>query len=139
MSMGEKWSAYQPSKTVWLWSCVGAAALTMIVGFTWGGWVTGGTATERADAAGEQAAAQLAANICSHRFLAAPNAAAQLADFKKTDSWKRDTFVEDGGWVTFAGMEEPVDGAAKLCADQLASAELPATAAADTSQDTKIN
>ena len=139
MSMGEKWSAYQPSKTVWLWSCVGAAALTMIVGFTWGGWVTGGTATEQAQTAGEQAAAQLAANICVHRFLAAPNAAAQLADFKKTDSWKRDTFVEDGGWVTFAEMKEPVEGAADLCAAQLASAELPATAAAEAGQDTKLN
>jgi hypothetical protein len=139
MSMGEKWSAYQPSKAIWFWSCIGAAVLTMIVGFTWGGWVTGGTATKQAAAAGEQAAAQLAANICVHRFLAAPDASAQLAEFKKADSWKRDTFVEKGGWVTFAEMKKPVEGAAELCAQQLASAEVPAATAADASQETTVN
>lgn len=139
MSMGEKWSAYQPSKAIWFWSCIGAAVLTMVVGFSWGGWVTGGTATKQAQAAGEQAAAQLAANICVHRFLAAPDASAQLAELKKEDTWKRDSFVEKGGWVTFAKMKEPVDGAAKLCAQQLASADLPAAATADAAAETKVN
>jgi len=139
MSMGEKWSGYQPSKAVWFWSCIGAAVLTVIVGFSWGGWVTGGTATEQAEEAGEQAAAQLAANICVHRFLAAPDASAQLAELKEADSWKRDTFVEDGGWVTFAAMKKPVNGAAELCAEQLASAELPAATAAGAAQETTVN
>jgi len=139
MSMGEKWSVYQPSKAVWFWSCIGAAVLTMIVGFSWGGWVTGGTATKQAEAAGDEAAAQLAANICVHRFLAAPDASAQLAELKKSDTWKRDTFVEEGGWVTFATMKKPVNGAAELCAEQLASAELPAAAATDSAQETTVN
>lgn len=141
MSIGEKWSGYQPSKTVWFWSCVGAAALTMVVGFSWGGWVTGGSATKQAQSAGEQAAAQLAANICVHRFLGASDAAAKLAELKKTDSWKRDGFVSDGGWVTFAKMEKPVDGAAKLCAQELASAELPVAADATSTapQETTVN
>ncbi|MFC3205063.1 hypothetical protein [Aquamicrobium soli] len=128
MSVGESWNAYRPSKAIWFWSCVGAAVLTMIVGFSWGGWVTGGTAAKQAQAAGQHAAAQLAANICVNRFLKAPDAAAKLAEFKKVDSWKRDSFVSDGGWVTFAKMDKPVSGAAELCADQLASAEAPLAA-----------
>ncbi len=128
MSIGEGWSAYRPSKAVWFWSCAGAAALTMIVGFSWGGWVTGGTATKQAETAGQHAAAQLAADICVNRFLEAPDAAAKLAEFKQVDSWKRDSFVSDGGWVTFAQMEKPVAGAAQLCANQLASAEAPLAA-----------
>lgn len=139
MSIGENWSAYRPSKAVWFWSCLGAAVLTMIVGFSWGGWTTNGTATKQAQAAGEQAAAQLAANICVKRFLAAPNAQAQLAELKKTDSWKRDSFVQDGGWVTFANMEKPVSGAAEICADQLASAEIPTSVSGDVPQETKVN
>jgi hypothetical protein len=139
MSIGESWSAYRPSKAVWFWSCLGAAALTMIVGFSWGGWTTNGTATKQAQAAGEQAAAQLAANICVKRFLAAPNAQAQLAELKKTDSWKRDSFVQDGGWVTFANIEKPVSGAAEICADQLASAEIPTSISGDVPQETKVN
>lgn len=131
MSIGEKWNSYQPSKPMWFWSCVGASVLTMIVGFSWGGWVTGGTADERVERAGEQAVAALAADICVHRFLAASDAGVKLAELKKADSWKRDSFVEEGGWVTFAAMENPVDGAAEICADQLASAELPQVSSAD--------
>lgn len=127
----QAWSNYQPSKTVWFWSCVGAAVLTMVVGFSWGGWVTGGSAAKMTEKATENAVAELAANICVHRFLAASDASAKLATLKETDSWKRDTLVEEGGWVTLAKMEEPVDGAAELCAEQLASAELPAMASTD--------
>ena len=46
---------YQPTKTVWLWSMVGVAVLTMVLGFTWGGWVTGGTASDRAEEAASKA------------------------------------------------------------------------------------
>ena len=125
-----KWNDYSPSKTVWFWSCAGACLLTVILGFTWGGWVTGGTAQERVDAAGERAAAELAASICVHRFLAAPDAGAKLAELKEESRWSRDDLVQDAGWTTFAAAEEPVDGAAELCAEKLAEAELPATAAA---------
>ncbi|HEY9279679.1 MAG TPA: hypothetical protein VIP51_06355 [Eoetvoesiella sp.] len=123
--MMKNWSEYKPTKIVWLWSCVGTVALTMIVGFTGAGWVTSGTAAERAQVSTEQAVATLAAGICANRFLAAEDANAKLATLKEMDSWKRDTFIEEGGWVTFASMKQPVDGAAELCASQLAAAELP--------------
>ncbi|MDM9557390.1 MULTISPECIES: hypothetical protein [Bordetella] len=113
------WSDYKPTKTIWFWSCVGTAVLTMIVGFTAGGWVTSKTATEQAQASTEAAVAQLAAGICVHRFLAAPDAQAKLAALQSADSWKRDTMIEEGGWVTFGDAKTPVDGAADLCASQL--------------------
>lgn len=113
------WSEYKPSKTVWLWSCVGAAVATMVVGFSAGGWVTATTAQEQAEASTHAAVAQLAAGICAHRFMAAPDAEAALAALKSADSWKRDTMIEKGGWVTFADAQAPVDGAADLCASKL--------------------
>ena len=116
---------YQPTKTTLFWGVVGSAVLTMIVGFTWGGWVTGGTAAEMAEEAAEQSAASLAAAVCVDRFVNAPDAATQLAALKETSSWKREGFVEDGNWAMLAGLEEPVDGAADLCADRLADMELP--------------
>ena len=113
------WSDYKPSKTIWLWSCVAAAVLTMIVGFTAGGWVTQKTATAQAETSTNAAVAQLAAGICAHRFMAAPDAQAALTALKSADSWKRDTIIEKGGWVTFANAKEPIDGAAGLCASKL--------------------
>ncbi len=137
-TIGQRIAEYHPSKTVWFWTVAGAVVLTMVIGFTWGGWVTSGTATERAEGAAEDAVAELAANICAHRFLQADDAATQLAALKEKSSYQRSTFVEDGGWVTFAGAEDPVDGAGDLCADLLMDAELPAavTPVAEATTDT---
>ena len=135
MAITKQLKDYQPTKTTLVWSMVGAAALTMFVGFTWGGWVTGGSADEMAQQAAEEATAKLAAVVCVERFVNAPDAAAQLAALKETSRWKQRSFVEDGKWTTLAGMEEPVDGAADLCAEQLADMELP-TKTIDTTSNT---
>lgn len=112
-------SQYRPTKTVWFWSCAGVAALTMVVGFTAGGWVTGATAAQQVQTSSEKAVANLAANICANRFLAAADAEYQVAQLKEVDSWKQDSFIEKGGWVTFANMKDPIEGAADLCADKV--------------------
>jgi hypothetical protein len=112
MAIIQQLKDYQPTKTTLLWSMAGAAALTMFVGFTWGGWVTGGTATTMAQEAAEESTAKLAAVVCVERFVNAPDAAAQLAALKETSRWKQRSFVEDGNWAMLAGMEKSVDGAA---------------------------
>jgi alpha/beta superfamily hydrolase len=129
---------YQPTKTTLLWSMAGAAAFTMFIGFTWGGWVTGGTAAQMAEDAAQASTAKLAAAICVERFVAAPDAAVQLAALKETSRWQQRRFVEDGNWTRLAGMEEPVRGAANLCAEQLADMELPMAQPTDTTSNTGI-
>jgi hypothetical protein len=138
----ETFRGYRPSKTIWFWSTAAAVVLTVIVGFNWGGWVTGGTAIDRAKDAAEGAKAELAADICAYRFLGANDAGAQLAALKKESSYSRSSVIEKGGWVTLAGAKEPVDGAAQLCADQLMKAELEPGAAgslADTADPAKAS
>ena len=133
-SISETFRNFKASKTVLFWSCAGCVIATMVVGFTWGGWVTGGSAQARADEAAEQAVAQLAADICVNRYLASPDARASLAALKDESAYRRDGLIEDGGWVTFAGRDEPIDGAADLCADRLAEIDLsslPETPVAD--------
>ncbi len=123
--MSSKWSEFQPSKTLWLWSCAGCAVATMIVGFTVGGWVSGGTASKMANEARDQGRMQLAADVCVARFKGSDSFAMELANLKKEDSWKQDDFVAAGGWVTLAGMDVPVAGSAKLCAEMLAKMDAP--------------
>ena len=136
MAIIQQLKDYQPTKTTLLWSMAGAAALTMFVGFTWGGWVTGGTATTMAQDAAEESTAKLAAVVCVERFVNAPDVAAQLAALKETSRWKQEDFVEDGMWARLPGIGEPVDGAAELCAAQLADMELPAAESVDTTSNT---
>ena len=104
----------------------------MIIGFTWGGWVTGATATDRAQQAAQKAEAQLAANLCVSRFEKATDAASELAALKSTEFWQREDFIAKGPWLKLPGMDRPIQGAASLCVDRLMSAKLaPAAPVAD--------
>jgi hypothetical protein len=100
------------------WGAVGGAVALAIVGFTWGGWVTGGkaeaSATQRADAAAVVALAP----VCVEKFHHAGDAAANLATLKKTDSWSQSDFIEKGGWATMPGSTSPdkVTAVARACA-----------------------
>ncbi|MBC2806359.1 hypothetical protein C3Y94_024690, partial [Rhizobium ruizarguesonis] len=62
---------YRPTKSVWAWSVVGASALTVVLGCTWGGWTTSGRAAVIADIAVRNAKADLVAGICVHNFVTA--------------------------------------------------------------------
>jgi|GEM_PF-1710872 len=110
-SFAQRWQEYRPTKAVWLWSCVAAAILTLIAGFTWGGWVTGGTASSMAARAAEDAREQLVASICVNRFVNSPNAAATFAKLKEARSWERDDIIEEGGWITIEALDEQIAGA----------------------------
>jgi hypothetical protein len=118
-SLAKRWSAYRPSKSTWFWSCVASVAATMIIGFTWGGWVMGGTAAHAAQTAVQAAEAQLAASICVSRFENAADAATELATLKKTSFWERSDFIRRGNWLKLPGVNETLPGAARLCADRL--------------------
>lgn len=118
-TLSQRWQEFRPTKGVVLWVGAGCAALTMIVGFTWGGWVTGRTANSLAYNAAAAARAELAAAACINRFMGAADAGTQLAALKEAGLWQRNDFVEKGGWVTLPGTEGPVSGAADVCARQL--------------------
>lgn len=129
-TLGQRWADYRASKATVFWSCVAVAVLTVVVGFNWGGWVTGGTAQEMA----QEARRDLAATFCVERFLAAPDAGAQHASLMETGSWQRDDFVQKGGWAKLPELDRPVTGVADLCADKLADIEVPASTAQSTTE-----
>lgn len=122
-SLATRWTDYRATKTVVFWACAASVAATLILGFGWGGWVKGGTAQTMATQAASDARAELAASICVARFASGPDATAQLAALKGTDSWKQDEFIESGGWTKLPGTEK-VDGAAGLCAQHLLNTSL---------------
>lgn len=121
---------YRPSKTLWAWSLVGASALTMMVGFMWGGWTTSGRARVMTDMAVRDARADLVAGICVQNFVTASDAADNLKALQAKSSWQRDDFIKEGGWAKVAGIDDTFANATDACADQLMKLkELPAAAA----------
>ena len=121
-SLSCRWEDYQPSKTLLVWACIAAVIATIVIGFSWGGWVTGGTLQAQAKTAGDVARGELASAICVERFNAAPDATAKLTEFKAiTESYKKRQFVEAGGWATMPGQTTPDKLGVQGCATALAA------------------
>jgi hypothetical protein len=121
-SISRRFDDYQPSKTILVWACLVTAVATIVIGFNWGGWITGGTSRTAAAAAGDIARGELASAVCVQRFNAAPDAAAKLIEFKAiTDSYKKRQFVEAGGWATMPGQTSPDSRSVEGCATALAA------------------
>ena len=132
-SLSRRWESYRPTKTLTFWSCAACVAATIVAGFTWGGWTTGGTAAAMAEEAATGARQELAAAVCVDRFQGAGDAGVRLAALKGLkNAWDRGTFVEKGGWAAMPGPKaaEAASKVARLCADQLALAPAAPTASA---------
>ena len=102
-----------------LWGALGGAIVLAIIGFAWGGWVTGGTAQEMAEEMAENAVVARLAPICVEQFKQAAEKDQKLKDLKKEDSWKRYQYVEKQGWATMPGEKKPDSKVAEKCADML--------------------
>jgi hypothetical protein len=133
-SLSQRFQQYQASKAVLFWACAGSVIVATVVGFHWGGWVTGGSAQKMAEESASQARQQLAAVVCVDRFMAAPDAAVQLTALKAIESsYAQSKFVEDGHWAIIMPASGTTDykaqaddrGAAGLCAEELVKRELP--------------
>ena len=120
VSFRQRWNEAQPTKTVLFWSVVAAVILTMIVGFSWGGWVTGGTAQKMAEVAATKAVVERLSLICVDQFSQDPDKERKLIEFIETKAYQRDDYVTDQGWATMFGDEEPDRNVADACAKLIA-------------------
>ena len=118
-SLGQRWSEAKPTKTVLFWSCVASMVLTMIVGFSWGGWVTGGTARQTAETMAHEAVVTRLAPICVVQSGRDPAKAVKLVALKDESSWQRGEYVGKQGWATMPGEQEPDSRVAQACATLL--------------------
>ena len=95
-------------------SCAGCVVVATVVGFTWGGWTTGGSAQDMADKAAASARQELAAVVCVDRFMAAPDAGVQLTALQEiTSSYAQGKFVEEGGWAIIVPASSTADRKAR--------------------------
>jgi len=110
-------------KAPWLkaavWGAICGSVATMIVGFSWLGWVLGGTAERMAQERTNAAVVAALTPGCVARFMAQPNATAKLNELQTIDSWKQREFVEAGGWATPRGATAPNSELATSCTEQL--------------------
>lgn len=106
------------------YGAVAGGIAVAIVGFMWGGWVTGGSAEARAQAAADTSRTDLAAAICVQNFLADEGARENLAEIKQfANASQQRTFIENGGWAVMPDSEAVARPTATLCARMLSGLE----------------
>ena len=93
-------------------AALGAFAL-FGVGFGMSGWVLGGTAQERTEAA----VVERLAPICVAQFKQDPTKDQKIKALQKLEYIKQGEFVENQGWATMPGEKKPDSAVAEKCGD----------------------
>ena len=96
-----------------------------IVGFSWGGWVTAGSAQTLSDTRSAAAVAQALTPYCVDRSTADPRSVELMAELNAATSFSRRGVVEKAGWATPLGSERPNRDLAQNCQIALATAVTP--------------
>ena len=109
------------------WGAVIGAVACMIVGFSWGGWVTGSTARKDATTAAHDAVVVALAPICAERFSAQGDARTKIAELAKASSWEQGNVVEKSGYALMPGSKTTDSDVARACAVLLATPPVPKT------------
>ncbi len=99
---------------------VGAVALAL-VGFTWGGWVTAGTAGKLASEQAQTAVVAALAPICFEQSRQDPEFEALLTELKDTSSYQRRDKLIKTGWATMPGSSDPDRDVVIACLQLLAA------------------
>jgi hypothetical protein len=101
-----------------IWGVIGGAVAAMIIGFVWGGWVTGSTSERNATLAANSAVVQAFVPLCVAKAEQQPD---QITLMKKESAYSRYDFVIKAGWVSNVAetYRRPV---AESCATAIADA-----------------
>ena len=102
-----------------LYGAVCGAIALAVTGFTWGGWVTGGTAKQMAvDQSRTDLVAALSL-ICLEQAKSDPQVIERTAAIKTAASYNRGDLVMKHGWATMPGTTEANRQVANACAEKV--------------------
>ena len=99
-----------------VWGLICGAVIAMIIGFSWGGWITSGTSQTTT----KEAVLASQAAICVAQFMKQPNPEKKLKELEEVSSYQRAEVIEKGGWDKMPGQEKAGYAVARACADGLA-------------------
>jgi hypothetical protein len=102
-----------------LYGAVCGAIAIAVVGFSWGGWVTGGKAAAMAETRSRADVVAALTAICVDQSKRDPLLAERVATLKTTASYSRGDLIMKHGWATMPGTAEPNRQVANACADKI--------------------
>ena len=96
-------------------ACAGAVIVTLIVGFTWGGWVTASGAAKMTQKSTDMAVAERLGQICLAQAQQSADIQAQLEELKKVASYNRVKTVMEQPWAVMPGEAAADRAVASVC------------------------
>lgn len=90
-----------------------------VVGFSWGGWMTGGSANEMATSMARDEVVAALVPVCLDKARTDPDRIAQLATIREATSFRRRDAVMATGWATMPGEDAPNRSLAQACVEGL--------------------
>ena len=104
-----------------IWGALGGAVVITIIGFSADWVVTSGSAEEMAQTESDRAVVAALTPVCIAQFRSVAEAArtTHLAALEEESTWQQPDYVEEQGWATMPGTEEPNEEVAEACADKL--------------------
>jgi hypothetical protein len=118
-TLRQRWSKAKLKKSVVFSIAVGAVLLTLFLGFTRGGWTTGGNATNMAEKASSGAVVERLTSICVAQFNADAQRTVRLEELKAATTTQRFKIVKEQGWATMPGETDPDNKVTRECTNQI--------------------
>ncbi|OSP53781.1 hypothetical protein [Pseudoruegeria sp. SK021] len=91
------------------------AVFVGVVGFSWGGWVTGGTAHDQAMAMSHDGVVASMVPVCLDMAQSDPARANKLETIQAASTYKRRDALMAAGWATVPGSDAPSRDIAQAC------------------------
>lgn len=91
------------------------AVCAAVVGFTWGGWVTGGTANKQAMALSRGDVVASMVPVCLEMARTDPARTEKLAIIRAASTYQRRDAIMATGWATMPGTDTPNRELALAC------------------------
>ncbi|WP_073125211.1 hypothetical protein [Palleronia salina] len=109
-----------------VYGAVIGAALVGTLGFTWGGWVTEGTASDRATSMSQQDVIAAMVPVCLEMARTDPKRSAKIEAIREASPYQRRDALMEAGWATVPGAEAPDRDIAEACLGPLDIDAVPA-------------
>ena len=109
-----KWNAPEWLKPG-LYGVATGAVMVSIAGFSWGGWVTGGTSSDRSAAMARDHVVTALVPVCLNMAQTDLDRSAKLAPIRAAPTFKRRDALMQAGWATVPGAKAPDRDIAQAC------------------------
>lgn len=108
---------------VWLkpgiYGAVVGAVVVSLVGFSWGGWVSGSTASDRATAMARKSVVTAMVPVCLDMAHSDQASADKMQTIRAAETYKRRDALMATGWATMPGTDAPNRDIAQACLAEL--------------------